>query len=233
MRSRFVSVAKMHSVSTGPGLYARFGKRLLDLPLACVALVASSPVLLACSIAVWLDSNGPVIYSQWRVGQYGRRFKLLKFRTMVVGADKQGLRLTASGDRRITLVGRFLRKTKLDELPQLINVFRGEMSLVGPRPEVPEYVALYSPAERAVLTVKPGITGPASLAFIDEERLLAERADQEDFYVNSIMTQKLLVDLDYCSRVSLRDDLKLIARTVASVCGSRLWIARATRTKSA
>jgi lipopolysaccharide/colanic/teichoic acid biosynthesis glycosyltransferase len=223
----------MHSVSTGPGLYARFGKRLLDLPFASVALVASSPVLLACSIAVWLDSNGPVIYSQWRVGQHGKRFKLLKFRTMVVGADKQGLRLTASDDRRITLVGRFLRKTKLDELPQLINVFRGEMSLVGPRPEVPEYVALYSPTERAVLTVKPGITGPASLAFIDEERLLAERADQEDFYVNSIMTQKLLVDLDYCSRVSLREDLKLIARTVASVCGSRLWIARATRTKSA
>jgi lipopolysaccharide/colanic/teichoic acid biosynthesis glycosyltransferase len=223
----------MHSVPIGPGLYARFGKRLLDLPFACVALVACSPVLLACSIAVWLDSSGPVIYSQWRVGQHGKRFELLKFRTMVVGADKQGLRLTASGDRRITLVGRFLRKTKLDELPQLINVFRGEMSLVGPRPEVPEYVALYSPAERAVLTVKPGITGPASLAFIDEERLLAERADQEDFYVNSIMTQKLLVDLDYCSRVSLRDDLKLIARTVASVCGSRLWIARATRTKSA
>jgi lipopolysaccharide/colanic/teichoic acid biosynthesis glycosyltransferase len=140
---------------------------------------------------------------------------------MITGADQQGSKLTASGDRRITRVGSFLRKTKLDEIPQLLNVLRGEMSFVGPRPEVPEYTAKYASDERRVLDVKPGITGPASLAYIDEERLLASCVDKESFYVNTVMRRKLQVDLAYCGKVSLLEDLGIILLTVAAILFSR------------
>jgi lipopolysaccharide/colanic/teichoic acid biosynthesis glycosyltransferase len=201
--------------------YAQSGKRIVDAAAASVGLAVISPVLLACAVAVRLDSRGPIFYRQSRVGQYGRTFPIFKFRTMVDGADKNGCKLTASGDTRITRVGRILRKTKLDEIPQLLNVVRGEMSLVGPRPEVPEYTEKYSAQERAVLNVKPGITGPAAVAYIDEERLLASAADQENFYVNTIMRQKLRFDLDYCSKVSLLGDLRILARTGGGLVGLR------------
>jgi lipopolysaccharide/colanic/teichoic acid biosynthesis glycosyltransferase len=208
------------------GSYLRLGKRILDTTAALVSLVIASPVLLLCTVAVWLDSRGPILYRQRRVGQNGRTFQIFKLRTMIDGADKHGSKLTASGDSRITNVGKILRKTKLDEIPQLLNVLRGEMSLVGPRPEVPEYVEKYTSQERLVLDVRPGITGPASLAYIDEGRLLATAVDQEDFYVNTIMRRKLQADLAYCRKVSLFEDVRLILLTAGSLIGLRGVTAR-------
>jgi lipopolysaccharide/colanic/teichoic acid biosynthesis glycosyltransferase len=198
-------------------LYRRFGKRILDLLVALVALVLASPILFLCAVAVWLDSPGPIFYRQWRVGQKNRRFQLIKLRTMIHRADKQGSRITGSGDPRVTRVGKFLRRTKLDEVPQFLNVLRGEMSLAGPRPEVEEYTAKYTFKEKNVLDVKPGITGPASLAYVDEECLLASRTDKEDFYVNTVMRLKLQLDLAYCSKISFVEDLRILFLTVKTV----------------
>jgi lipopolysaccharide/colanic/teichoic acid biosynthesis glycosyltransferase len=199
------------------GFYARFGKRVFDFIGAAAALVIAAPFLLLCALAVRLESRGPIFFRQWRVGQNGKPFRMIKFRSMVPGADKQGLKITASGDPRITKVGRILRRSKMDELPQLFNVLRGEMSLVGPRPEVPEYTAKYSLDERKVLEVKPGITGPASLAHIDEEQLLAGRTDKEHFYVSTIMRRKLQIDLAYCRQVSFREDAKNLLWTAGAL----------------
>lgn len=199
------------------GFYIRFGKRILDIIGAMATLVIAGPILFLCAVAVRLESRGPVFFRQWRVGQNGKPFRVIKLRTMIHGADTQGPKITASGDPRITTVGRFLRKTKLDELPQLFNVLRGEMSLVGPRPEVPEYTVKYSLAERKVLDAKPGITGPASLAHINEEQLLAGRPDKEHFYVTTIMRRKLQLDLAYCGKISLFQDLKNIFQTARAL----------------
>jgi lipopolysaccharide/colanic/teichoic acid biosynthesis glycosyltransferase len=203
------------------GLYSRAGKRIFDTLGALIGLAVTSPVLLLCAVAIRLDSRGPVFFRQWRVGQYGRTFQIYKFRSMVVGMDKHGSKLTAFGDARVTRVGKILRKTKLDEIPQLLNVVRGEMSLVGPRPEVPEYTEKYTPKERKVLEVRPGITGPASLAYIDEEHILATAADQEKFYLNTIMRRKLRFDLAYCRNVCLLGDARIIIRTGGSLVGLR------------
>jgi lipopolysaccharide/colanic/teichoic acid biosynthesis glycosyltransferase len=202
-------------------LYLRFGKRIFDTAAALAGLVITSPVLLACAAAVRLDSPGPIFFRQRRVGRYGRTFRIFKFRTMTDGADKKGAPLTASGDARVTRVGRVLRKTKLDEVPQLLNVVRGEMSLVGPRPEVPEYTRRYTAEECKVLAVRPGITGPASLAYIDEERLLASAADPEKFYVDTLMRRKLQFDLAYCRNIFFIEDLRIVFRTLAGVAGLR------------
>jgi lipopolysaccharide/colanic/teichoic acid biosynthesis glycosyltransferase len=156
-----------------------------------------------------------MFYRQERVGQHGRPFQIIKLRTMVDGADQQGSKLTHSGDRRITRVGSFLRKTKLDEIPQLLNVLRGEMSLVGPRPEVPEYVAMYTLTQKQLLDLKPGLTGPASIAFIDEGQVLAAEPDKENFYLNVVLPAKLERDLAYCTSISFFGDIKLILLTVA------------------
>lgn len=203
------------------GLYPRVGKRIIDAVGAFVGLAVTSPVLLLCAVAVRLDSRGPIFFRQRRVGQHGRTFQIFKFRTMIDGTDKQGSKLTAFGDARITRVGKILRKTKLDEIPQLLNVVRGEMSLVGPRPEVPEYTEKYTSKERRVLEVRPGITGPASLAYIDEEQILAAAVDQEKFYVNTIMRRKLRFDLAYCRNVCLLGDARIIIRTGGSLVGLR------------
>jgi lipopolysaccharide/colanic/teichoic acid biosynthesis glycosyltransferase len=200
--------------------YTRFGKPVFDIVVAAAALVVAGPVLLLCAVAVRLESRGPVFFRQWRVGQNGKPFQVIKLRTMIHGADKQGPKITASGDRRITRVGGFLRRTKLDELPQLLNVLRNEMSLVGPRPEVPEYTLKYSLAERKVLDVKPGITGPASLAYINEEQLLASRTDKEHFYVTTIMRRKLQLDLAYRRKMSFFEDLKNILQTAGALFAS-------------
>jgi len=196
--------------------YIRHGKRVFDVIGAAVALIIASPILFLCAVAVLLESRGPAFFRQWRVGKNGKPFQVFKLRTMIHGADKRGPKITASGDSRITRVGRILRKTKMDELPQLFNVLRGEMSLVGPRPEVPEYTLKYSLAERKILDVKPGITGPASLVHINEEKLLAGRADKEHFYVTTIMRRKLEIDLTYCRNISLFEDLKNILLTVGA-----------------
>lgn len=203
------------------GSYLRLGKRIVDTMGALVGLLIASPGLLLCAVAVRLDSRGPIFYRQWRVGQHGRTFQIFKLRTMIDGTDKHGSQFTVSGDPRITKVGKILRKTKVDEIPQLLNVLRGEMSLVGPRPEVPEYTEKYTSQERMVLDVRPGMTGPASLAYIDEERLLATTVDQEDFYVNTIMRRKLQADIAYCRNVSLFEDVRIILLTLGSLIGLR------------
>jgi lipopolysaccharide/colanic/teichoic acid biosynthesis glycosyltransferase len=189
------------------------GKRAFDLIAAALALLLLSPLLLAVALAVKLDSPGPVFFRQLRVGRHGVPFRIHKFRTM--GADAPGLPLTVGADPRITRTGAVLRRTRIDELPQLIDVLQGTMSLVGPRPEVPRYVALYPSAlrERA-LAVRPGITDPASLEFIDEGERLARAADPEREYVEVILPAKLQRAAEYADRATLWSDLGVLWRTV-------------------
>ncbi len=188
-------------------------KRFLDLVVSGAGLVMMSPVLLAAAIAIKLESPGPAFYSGRRVGKDGRPFQIVKLRTMRPGADRQGPAVTAGDDPRITAVGRLLRRTKIDELPQLLNVLKGEMSLVGPRPEHPDYVERYTPEQRRVLSVRPGITGPTALAFVDEEELL-RGTDAQAVYLDQVMPQKLAVDLEYVDKASLAGDIRLLGRTV-------------------
>jgi lipopolysaccharide/colanic/teichoic acid biosynthesis glycosyltransferase len=189
-------------------------KRVYDLALATLGLVLFAPVLLVIALVVKLADRGPVFYRQQRVGQHGRLFWIWKFRTMVINADRQGLGVTKDGDQRITPVGRWLRKTKLDELPQLWNVWRGEMSFVGPRPEVPQYVARYTPAQREILQLKPGITDLATLAFRNEEELLAAATDVESFYVVHCVPRKIELNLKYRERANLWQDTRIIVQTL-------------------
>ena len=187
-------------------------KRAFDLLGACIALLLLAPLMLGLALWIRLDSAGPALYRQQRVGRHGVSFLIHKFRTMQAGAP--GLPLTVGDDARITRAGRFLRRTRLDELPQLIDVLQGTMSLVGPRPEVPRYVALYPAAlrERA-LAVRPGLTDPASLAFIDEAALLAAAADPEREYVDVILPAKVQRAAEYAERATLASDLAVLART--------------------
>ena len=187
-------------------------KRAFDLLVAALALLLLAPLLLGVALWVRLDSPGPVLYRQQRVGRHGVPFMIHKFRTMRAGAE--GLALTVGDDPRITRAGRFLRRTRIDELPQLIDVLRGAMSLVGPRPEVPRYVALYPAGlrERA-LAVRPGITDPASLAFINESELLARAADPEHEYVHVILPAKLQRAADYADSASLATDVRVLWQT--------------------
>jgi lipopolysaccharide/colanic/teichoic acid biosynthesis glycosyltransferase len=191
------------------------GKRLFDVLGAAVSLVLLAPLMVLVAVAVRLDSPGPVLFRQERVGRHGRPFRIHKFRTMQVDATGRGALLTASGDPRVTRVGAALRRHRLDELPQLIDVLKGDMSLVGPRPEVPRYVALYPPDLRErVLAVRPGITDPSSLDFLDEGELLARAADPEREYVDVILPRKLRRAADYADRATFATDLRVIGRTL-------------------
>lgn len=194
-------------------------KRAFDVLAAGVGLLLLSPVLLVVALAIRLDSPGPVFYRQERVGLGGRVFRILKFRTMRVDADRIGGPLTVGRDPRITRVGAFLRHYKLDELPQLFNVVAGDMSLVGPRPEVPRYVARYDDRQRRVLDVRPGITDPASIAYRHENALLENAADPEGTYIREIMPAKLEMNLAYLERRSLAADVGIILRTFARILG--------------
>ena len=197
-------------------------KRALDLAFAAAALVALAPVLLGVALWIKADSPGPVLFRQERVGRHGRPFRILKFRTMHVDAERLGPPITVGRDPRITRAGAVLRHCKLDELPQLVNVVRGEMSLVGPRPELPGYVALYPPAVREkVLSVAPGITDPASLRFIDEGAELGRAEDPARHYVESIMPRKLAIYVDYVDRRTLWGDTAIILRTAAALVRRR------------
>jgi lipopolysaccharide/colanic/teichoic acid biosynthesis glycosyltransferase len=190
-------------------------KRLFDLGVSAVALVMLLPVLAAVGLWVRMDSPGPVLFRQQRVGLHGRPFNILKFRTMVTDAEARGLKVTVGQDPRVTRSGGFLRRTRLDELPQLVNILRGEMSFVGPRPEVPEYVAYYPPEVRdEVLSVRPGLTDFATLAFKDEARMLAGAQDPQRMYVEQILPAKLAYHRRYVSERSLRMDLRLIMKTL-------------------
>ncbi len=191
------------------------GKRLFDLAVACLALLLLAPFMLLMSLWIKFDSPGPVFFRQERVGRRGVPFRIHKFRTMVADAPRRGPSITVGDDPRITRAGRWLRRSKLDELPQLLDVIAGHMSLVGPRPELPMYVALYPAAlrERA-LAVRPGITDPASLHFADESALLARAADPEREYREVLLPAKLREAVAYAEGASLRTDLGVLWRTL-------------------
>lgn len=191
-------------------------KRLLDFVSALIGLIILSPLFLITSLAIKVTSHGPVFHRGERVGRNGKIFSLYKFRTMVANAATLGPGITAEKDPRVTRIGRLLRSTKIDELPQLINVLKGDMSLVGPRPEDPRYVAHYTPKQRQVLTFRPGITSAASLAYRREEQML-DSLDWEKVYRNKVLPAKLAIDLDYFSKRTLLSDLLLILRTILSL----------------
>jgi lipopolysaccharide/colanic/teichoic acid biosynthesis glycosyltransferase len=196
-------------------------KRLFDIVFALLGLVLTLPLFAVIAFLIKRDSEGPVFYRAPRVGKDGKPFKMLKFRTMVANADKIGGPSTANDDPRITRVGRFLRRYKLDELPQLINVLKGEMSFVGPRPEVQQYVDMYTEEEKAILTVKPGITDWASLWNSDEGAVLAGSPDPEKAYLELIRPTKIKLQLEYVRKRSFLTDLGILLRTVmAVVCRS-------------
>lgn len=192
-------------------------KRAMDVALSAGALAVLWPVLLLVALAVVIDDPGPVFYRQVRVGKDGKNFRIFKFRTMVADADKKGLAITVGKDSRITRVGAVLRKTKLDELAQLLNVLCGQMSFVGPRPEVPRYVELYTPYQRQVLLVRPGITDYASIAYRNENDLLAAADDPERMYIDEVMPAKIELNMKYLREISPVADVKLILRTIVAV----------------
>lgn len=192
------------------------GKRLFDVSAAGLGLILLSPLLLILAVWVMLDSRGPALYRGPRVGKEGRPIHIFKFRTMVHDAAYNGTGLTTRNDARITRAGRVLRRTKLDELPQLLNVLYGEMSLVGPRPEDPRYVDFYTPEQLRVLEVKPGLTGVASLQFRNEESLLAG-ADWERTYLEDVMPLKLDLELAYLRRRTFVTDLEVIGQTILAL----------------
>jgi lipopolysaccharide/colanic/teichoic acid biosynthesis glycosyltransferase len=193
------------------------GKRVFDIAVSLSALILLVPALVVIALLVKLSSPGPVFYRQQRVSRGGRLFQLFKFRTMMVGADRMAPNVSATGDPRVTSVGSFLRRSYLDELPQLLNVLRGDMSLVGPRPETPEFVALYTPEERRVLTVRPGLAGPSTLAFMDEADLLAEAPDPVSLYVTTVLHDRVRADLTYLERRSIGYDIRLLATQVVAI----------------
>lgn len=194
------------------------GKRCFDLCWAIIGLMLLSPIFLLIAIVIKITDFGPIFYRQQRVGRAEKLFGIWKFRTMVVDADKQGRLITVGADSRITRIGKILRKLKLDELPQLINVLVGEMSFVGPRPEVPRYVALYNDEQRQVLNMTPGITDLASIKFRHESDILAAADDPDASYINDIMPQKLLINLEYAKNISVWNDIKIIFQTFQAIC---------------
>jgi len=203
------------TIASAP-LVAAVLKRSFDVSVALAALMVVSPLLLLIALAVMIDSPGPVIFRQRRIGRDFEPFEIYKFRTMHAVS---GPSITTSVDHRITRTGRLLRKAKLDELPQLVNVLKGDMSLVGPRPEVPGYVSLYEPDYRRILSVRPGLTDFASLKYRDEASLLAASADPEQEYVNRILPDKIQLAVRYVDSSSLFLDMALIAKTVVRLFG--------------
>lgn len=190
--------------------------RLLDTVISLIGLILLSPVLSVVALFVKMHDGGPVMYRAKRVGIRGAIFDLYKFRTMAPNANKMGGGITVLGDKRVTPIGRFLRKYKLDELPQLLNVLKGDMSFVGPRPEDPRYVERYTPEQRKVLSVPPGITSPASLHFRNEEALLSG-GDWESKYIEQILPRKLAMELEYFPSRSLGGDVRIIIRTLGGI----------------
>ena len=192
-------------------------KRLFDIFFSLFGLILLSPLFIVLSVIILFDSKGGIFYKQIRVGKNGIDFKLYKFRSMRIGSDKKGLLTIGGKDNRITRSGYFIRKYKLDELPQLINVLIGNMSLVGPRPEVRKYVYLYSTEQLKVLSVKPGITDYASIQYSNENELLAKSSNPEKTYIEEIMPHKLKLNMIYINEISLSTDLKIILKTIRKI----------------
>jgi lipopolysaccharide/colanic/teichoic acid biosynthesis glycosyltransferase len=196
-------------------------KRSFDILFSCIGLFLLCPVFLVISAFILFDSKGPVFYNQQRIGLGGNPFGMLKFRTMFRGADRKGLLTIGSADERITHSGRWLRKYKLDELPQLINILKGDMSFVGPRPEVPKYIIHYTLDQRKVLTVKPGLTDPASLEYLNESDLLARSTNPEQYYILHIMPAKLDLNLRYMEKQDFCSDVGVILKTIGRIFRSK------------
>jgi len=190
---------------------------LAERSLAALVLVLLSPVLIVIAAVVRMSSAGPAVFRQVRVGLGGRPFEIYKFRTMVDGADRVAANVSPAGDQRVTWVGRLLRASYLDELPQLVNVVKGDMSLVGPRPETPEFVALYDATERRVLEVRPGLVGASTLAFMDEAARLGEADDAELFYRTVLVHERVRLELGYLETQSVASDLRLLVRQAAAI----------------
>lgn len=191
--------------------------RLMDILLSVIGLVFLAPLMLIVAVAIRVDSPGPILFRQQRVGKLGRLFRIHKFRTMGADAAANGPDITIGDDPRVTRVGRFLRRYKLDELPQLLDVLQGNMTLVGPRPEIPRYVALYDVEQQRVLKLTPGLTDIASIVYREESRMLAEAEDPHKEYVTRIMPHKICLNLEYASRATLLSDLGIILRTLAAL----------------
>lgn len=192
-------------------------KRLFDIFCSSIGLIILSPILLLLALLIKLESKGPVFFLQTRVGLNNTDFKLFKFRSMFMDAEKRGQLTVGMRDPRITRMGYYLRKFKLDELPQLLNVIKGDMSLVGPRPEVRKYVNFYNTKQMQVLTVRPGITDYASIKFINENELLAQANDPEAFYISDIMPQKLELNISYIKQKGFFKDISLILKTFLKI----------------
>lgn len=192
-------------------------KRLFDIVASACGLMLLSPLFLVVAIWIRLDSKGPVFYRQLRVGRNNKDFRIYKFRSMRIGADSGSLVTIGGNDPRVTRSGYIIRKYKIDELPQLINVLIGDMSLVGPRPEVRHYVNYWTPSQMRVLDVRPGITDTASIRYSNENELLAQAQDPEDYYINVIMQDKIRLYLEYVDNVSFCNDIKLIFQTFKAI----------------
>ena len=192
-------------------------KRLFDLFFSALGLLLLSPVLLFIGLWVLLDSPGGMFFRQVRVGRNGKDFRLFKFRSMRVGSEAKGQLTVGAADSRITRSGLFIRKYKVDELPQLLNVLLGDMSLVGPRPEVPRYVSLYNAEQKRVLEVRPGITDYASIEYVNENELLSKAADPEKMYIEEIMPAKLKLNLKYIQEQGVATDFKIILNTILKI----------------
>jgi lipopolysaccharide/colanic/teichoic acid biosynthesis glycosyltransferase len=197
-------------------------KRTIDVTASCFGIWATLPLVLAAGAAVKIDSDGPVLFRSPRVGKDRKLFHLYKLRSMQVASPDAGPQVTAGTDDRITRVGRFLRKTKIDELPQLFNVLKGEISLVGPRPEAPKYVAMYPREYDKILSVKPGLSDRATLEFVGEEELLSGSEDPEKRYIEEIMPRKMAHYLRYVDSQNLLEDIDIIARTLVQIAGRTL-----------
>lgn len=192
-------------------------KRLFDILFSAIGVLVLFPFFILLAILIKLDSRGPVFYKQERVGKNRKLFKLIKFRTMRTDSDSKGLLTIGGKDPRVTRLGYYLRKFKIDELPQLLNVFLGEMSFVGPRPEVKKYVDLYNTEQLQVLSVRPGITDHASIEYRDESTLLAKSENPEEFYISTIMPAKLQINLTYLNSRGFFKDIAVILRTILTI----------------
>jgi lipopolysaccharide/colanic/teichoic acid biosynthesis glycosyltransferase len=209
-------VSRDHIAINRNSFYRRAGKRWFDALCAFCGLLIVSPLFLLIGVLTKLTSRGPVFFKQVRVGQFGKPFQIIKFRTMVAELRAQtGPLLTVAGDPRITPIGKWLRNTKVDELPQLINVLLGEMSLVGPRPEIPKYTANYTEKQKTILLERPGITGLSANVY--EEELLVGQSDQEGYYLSTVLPAKLRIDVEYCENISFVSDVKLIFTTFLKI----------------
>lgn len=193
------------------------GKSFFDRSMALIMLICFLPIFVLISLFIYLDSPGPIFFKQRRITQYGKSFKIYKFRTMIVNAEEVGTMVTSENDKRITNIGNKLRKCRLDELPQLINVIKGEMSFVGTRPEVPKYVAQYNAEMLATLLLPAGITSVASIKYKDEDKLLSNSNDIDRTYINDVLPQKMVYNLDSVMHYSFINDLKTMINTVIAV----------------